>query len=279
MIPSVYEKHVHNDPDFPFYFHTAMRSEGRSPALFHWHESIELLYLLEGSCCVVCGQKTVRAAAGDLVVINPGALHAIYQAEEDPAPAVYHCLIIDKSFCDANRIRLSGMWFTERLRSPEAASLMLAIARETAEKREFYKLQVQSLAASLLIRLCREARAVPPPEERDGGGKTRMVKAAMEYMRVHFADPLTIEAVCAAVGFSKYYLCHGFRELTGCTVLDYLNSLRCDYAAQLLASGRYTAAECAEKSGFHTPSYFAKVYRKYRGCPPSAERRRTEGIA
>lgn len=111
---------------------------------------------------MVCGQKTVRAAAGDLVVINPGALHAIYQAEEDPAPAVYHCLIIDKSFCDANRIRLSGMWFTERLRSPEAASLMLAIARETAEKREFYKLQVQSLAVSLLIRLCREAPRRPP---------------------------------------------------------------------------------------------------------------------
>lgn len=76
MIPSVYEKHVHNDPDFPFYFHTAMRSEGSSRRC-SWHESIELLYLLEGSCCVVCGQKTVRAAAGDLVVINPGALHAI----------------------------------------------------------------------------------------------------------------------------------------------------------------------------------------------------------
>lgn len=279
MIPSVYEKHVHDDPDFPFYFHCRMRSEGRSPDLFHWHESIELLYILEGSCHVICGQRAVQACAGDLVIIPPGALHAIYQAEEDPAPAVYHCLIVDKSFCDANRLYLSDMWFTERLRSSKAASLMLAIAREVAEKRDFYKLQVQSLAVSLLIQLFREACTAAPPEERESGGKTRMVKAAMEYMRVHFAEPLTIESICAAVGFSKYYLCHGFRELTGCTVLDYLNSLRCAYAAQLLSSGSYTAAECAEKSGFHTPSYFAKVYRKYRGCAPSDERRRAEGIA
>ena len=73
------------------------------------------------------------------------------------------------------------------------------------------------------------------------------------------------------VGFSKYYLCRTFRQITGSTVVDYLNSLRCAHALQLLSSGEYTVGECAEKCGFRNLSYFAKVYRRYRGCSPSDE--------
>lgn len=54
-------------------------------------------------------------------------------------------------------------------------------------------------------------------------------------------------------------------------MVDYLNSLRCSHALQLLSSGEYTVGECAEKCGFHNLSYFAKVYRRYRGCSPSDE--------
>lgn len=89
----------------------------------------------------------------------------------------------------------------------------------------------------------------------------------MEYMRVHFADPLTIEAVCAAVGFSKYYLCHGFRELTGCTVLDYLNSLRCDYAAQLLAFGPLHGGRMRRKKRLSYPLLFRQGIPQIPGLP------------
>lgn len=71
MQKQIYEKHIHDDPDFPFFFHVRMQAVPYSPDLFHWHESIELLYVLEGTLRAVCGEEVVTARAGDLVIVPP----------------------------------------------------------------------------------------------------------------------------------------------------------------------------------------------------------------
>ena len=269
MQKQIYEKHIHDDPDFPFFFHVRMQAVPYSPDLFHWPESIELLYVLEGTLRAVCGEEVVTARAGDLVIVPPNALHAVCA---DGAPAVYHCLIVDKSFSDGLKLYLSGMRFRPCAASPEAGELFGRIAAEVTEKRALYKLSVRSYVMALLVFLCRDCR-VAGEEELPGRGthKIEMVKTVIEYLRLHFGEDLSIEDLCGVVGFSKYYLCHAFRQITGSTVVDYLNSLRCSHALQLLSSGEYTVGECAEKCGFHNLSYFAKVYRRYRGCSPSDE--------
>lgn len=60
MQKQIYEKHIHDDPDFPFFFHVRMQAVPYSPDLFHWHESIELLYVLEGTL-----QGRVRGGSRD----------------------------------------------------------------------------------------------------------------------------------------------------------------------------------------------------------------------
>lgn len=270
MQKQTYEKHIHDDPDFPFFFHSGMQAPAYCPDLLHWHESIELLYVLRGTIRVMCGEAVVTAQAGELVIVPPNALHNIVRAGDEPA--VYHCLIIDKSFSDGLKIYLSDMRFRPSAASPEAGELFERIAAEMAEKRALYKLSVRSYAAALLVYLYRECR-VAGEEEPPGRGshKIEMVKTVIEYLRLHFGEDLSIEALCGVVGFSKYYLCRTFRQITGSTVVDYLNSLRCAHALQLLSSGEYTVGECAEKCGFRNLSYFAKVYRRYRGCSPSDE--------
>ena len=155
MQKQIYEKHIHDDPDFPFFFHVRMQAVPYSPDLFHWHESIELLYVLEGTLRAVCGEEVVTARAGDLVIVPPNALHAVCA---DGAPAVYHCLIVDKSFSDGLKLYLSGMRFRPCAASPEAGELFGRIAAEVTEKRALYKLSVRSYVMALLVFLCRDCR-------------------------------------------------------------------------------------------------------------------------
>lgn len=71
MQKQTYEKHIHDDPDFPFFFHSGMQAPAYCPDLLHWHESIELLYVLRGTIRVMCGEAVVTAQAGELVIVPP----------------------------------------------------------------------------------------------------------------------------------------------------------------------------------------------------------------
>ena len=71
MQKQIYEKHIHDDPDFPFFFHVRMQAVPYSPDLFHWHESIELLYVLEGTLRAVCGEEVVGGGLGDRAAQRP----------------------------------------------------------------------------------------------------------------------------------------------------------------------------------------------------------------
>ena len=104
------------------------------------------------------------------------------------------------------------------------------------------------------------------------GRKQEVTKAVIAYIRRHFAEPVTVDGLCAAVCFSRSYVCHAFKEVTGKTVIEYLRMVRCNSARALLADGRYSVTECARQSGFQTPSYFSRVYRQEMGVPPSSHR-------
>ncbi len=270
----IYERHVHDDPDFPFYFHDSMQPPPFFPDQFHWHESIEVLYVLDGSFTVLGGRETIKAHKGDVVVVNSNELHAVYSQDRH---AVYHCLIVDKSFCDELLLDPSSVWFEPCSHSPEAGRIFDAIAEETRSRPPLYKLNVSAYVQQLLVHLYRHClvggTAERPPED---DRKVALVKAVIAYLRAHFREEITMEQIGGALGFSKFYLCHAFRDVTGSTVVDTLNSIRCAYALQMLSTGRYTVSECAEQCGFSTLSYFSRTYRRYRGCTPSEERRRAQ---
>ena len=68
---------------------------------------------------------------------------------------------------------------------------------------------------------------------------------------------------------SKYYFCRIFKNITGSTVIKYLNMYRCMKARELLSSGKYTVSEAALECGFENMSYFSKTYKAYSGSVPS----------
>ena len=99
-----------------------------------------------------------------------------------------------------------------------------------------------------------------------------VVKAVISYIRRHFAEAITVEDICASVAFSRSYVCHAFKEVTGKTLVEYVHYVRCNNARSLLASGQYNLTQCAQRSGFGSLSYFSRVYKKVMGAAPSVRR-------
>jgi AraC-like DNA-binding protein len=87
---------------------------------------------------------------------------------------------------------------------------------------------------------------------------------------------LTLDAICEATNYDKFYLCRLFKKITGGTVFQYLNYLRVAVAADLLAEGGKTVTQVALECGFSSVQYFNRVFKKERGCTPSVYKQLTK---
>jgi AraC-like DNA-binding protein/ligand-binding sensor protein len=83
-------------------------------------------------------------------------------------------------------------------------------------------------------------------------------------------DTLSLGEAARALGVSTGHLSRMFRQVTGLTFRDYVISRRIEHARLLLLDPLNNVSVVAERCGFSTPSYFARVFRKVVGCAPTA---------
>ncbi|MBO5927721.1 MAG: helix-turn-helix transcriptional regulator, partial [Clostridia bacterium] len=98
--------------------------------------------------------------------------------------------------------------------------------------------------------------------------KVNMIRDAIEYIRENFTKKIVIDELASHLHFSKGYLSHTFKKVTGCSIIEFLNLVRCQNARVLLLDN-YSVSEAALSSGFTEFSYFTRVFKKTMGVLPS----------
>jgi AraC family transcriptional regulator len=96
------------------------------------------------------------------------------------------------------------------------------------------------------------------------------VHSVMDYIDNHLADPLTLEELSRVAGFSKYHFHRIFASQTGETLFGFIQRLRLEKAALLLASDPgVSVTEAALEAGFGGSSSFARGFRQRFGVTPT----------
>ncbi|MBN1219889.1 MAG: helix-turn-helix domain-containing protein [Anaerolineae bacterium] len=102
-----------------------------------------------------------------------------------------------------------------------------------------------------------------------------VVKRTVAYFHQNYQHPLTRQEIAEAVGVSKNYLSHIFRQELGLSPWEYLNRFRIKQAKALLSRTEDSVTEVAFRVGFNNPPYFSRVFRDQTGLSPSEYRERT----
>ncbi|HIQ06712.1 MAG TPA: helix-turn-helix domain-containing protein [Anaerolineae bacterium] len=130
---------------------------------------------------------------------------------------------------------------------------------------------------TLLVTLALRAQTNPPgtyllttdlPPATD-----RRVQAAIEWLQVHYAEPVSLSELAAAVGISPRHLSRLFREAVGQTPAEYLETLRLSVAQSMLMGTDRSITEIALEVGYTTPSHFSQRFQSRTGLTPSEFRR------
>ena len=262
-----YEPHYYPDPHFPVIFHyDVLEKDFLFPP--HWHENPEILYFIRGKGHLLINHtQEIFFQPGEVAVVPTSALHQVFA--DDPEIG-YYCLIVDKNFCAEHGLDLEESYFQPQINSKALNARLDHIIEEFNGQTACCRTEILASILSALVYLARNYPAAEPPRlSKTQAAKLDMVKQAFLYMEQHYSGRFSMEELAEAAGFSKFYFCHTFKEVTGMPPGAYLNFVRCRHAKELLSAGRCSVGQAAEQCGFENLSYFSKVYQKYIGESPS----------
>ena len=102
---------------------------------------------------------------------------------------------------------------------------------------------------------------------------SRPIETALNYIHAHYAQPISMAEVAAQLYRSPEHFSRQFKEEVGENFSSYLTRYRLERAQELLQTTDLPVASVAVQTGYTTPGYFSRLYKKYKGVSPEAERR------
>ncbi|XEC93733.1 AraC family transcriptional regulator [Paenibacillus tarimensis] len=267
-------------------------SSGERVLYMHWHEHLEILFIVNGRAVFDIGGASYEASAGDLLFVHSGELHSGYAINNMDVD--YYAIVIGRSLLggDAGDPLYGPMIlpfmdgrkrFPAHLPSTDAGYEMFAesvrrIITEFEAKQPGYELSIraylQLLVSGALRRLGGEGEKV-----RGASGinslRSEQFEALFAFIREEYKRPIGLPEAAQLVNMSISHFCKTFKRLTGRTFIEYVNLYRVNESEKLLLTTGMTVTEAAEQVGFSSIHYFIRTFKSLKHYSPSQCKRRT----
>ena len=247
-----------------------------------------MLYVTEGAGVVSVGDKRYEIKAGLLIAFWGGTVYSFSPSPCFTAYAVDFDLVpgydTESGFLPPVPLRLfdsSRLHEVPKIENSELFSLpyvsyasrsvgerLRSLTAVFSSKGRFAKARAELMLAELLLSLEDSIK-----EEKKSVGCAAMI---LEYIDAHFSEEITLESCAELLRLNKSYLCRLFRAATGSTLWDFINFVRVCKSEEMLA-GKMNLSEISYAAGFSSPSYFHRIFKKYKQMSPSEYRKRYSG--
>lgn len=282
----IYEPHLLKGGSLPFIFHYDSLSERPSPGgapegisylsygkkcTQNWHENAEFLYIAKGSGVLCCDSSEYPVKEGAICAVSSLELHYT----KTDSRLEYYCLIPDSAFLLQNGIDTSHLEFCHVIESDKISAAFSRFISAYLSKDSFREAKIRLGALNLILEI---AENYSSQKKASGSAKSLdRLKKAISYINGHMAERISADDVARAASLSKYYFLREFKALTGQTLVDFVNNLRCEKARAMLAQGELSVSEIASLCGFNGASYFSRVFYESAGLTPKEYRRLYSG--
>ena len=130
-----------------------------------------------------------------------------------------------------------------------------------------------SKAATGNGRIIRKCRTKLPHNRPVSTGNLHRLQILLDYIHEHYSAPLSLTDLAAQIPMSRENCCRFFRQMTGCTISEYLNDYRISRSIHLMKTSDQSISAIAALTGFSSASRFAAAFRAKTGLLPSEYRR------
>lgn len=260
--------------DLPFKLFVFEGKDGNYKVSKHWHRSVEIFLVLEGSIDFYINSQLIRLASNQLILVNSNEVHSI------DCPNANFTLVLQIPRCLFETCLKDEENLLFRQSGKEDTALAAYIGRmyeAYKQKQPGYLFGILSDFYGLLHLLVTDYRILEVDEEHKARNKNLdRLSHITNYIRVNYREDLTLEGVARVFGFSPAYLSRMFQKYAGINYKTYVQELRVEAGYRLLMNTGLPVGEIAAECGFPDSRSFAKVFRKRYGMTPAEYRRNRE---
>ncbi|MCL2479740.1 MAG: AraC family transcriptional regulator [Treponema sp.] len=289
----------HEEEQFDISFPFRAWDSYKAPFWFplHWHEPLELLYILKGKLNFLLNGKSRECRQGDIIIIDTGLVHGFFDPQPETLARIFQfgrSLVDDTLSGLQEHGQKSGSKIEDTIfrqkpvisysKEPglhgSIENLLMDIFNENEQKLPGYKLAVKSGLYDLTLKLLRKVRGENTPLWQTPAGtsieknSTQYLERIFSFIFNHYSRPqLSLDDAAAEAGLSKFYLSRFLKEKTGQGFRDHLALVRLRSAEKYLAGSDMPIIDIAFRSGFQSLATFNRIFKAHTGLTPSAFRR------
>jgi AraC-like DNA-binding protein/mannose-6-phosphate isomerase-like protein (cupin superfamily) len=250
----------------------------------HDHDFVEITYVSEGTGTHYIENQAINVKRGDLFYIPLGVSHIFRPSNTSTKDSliVYNCIFRESlfdflqngAFPHIGALKLTRLqpgitrWMQFKEHTHEFRDLFTALLWEHDLKPVGYEAMLYALFIQLLLLL----------ERHEEGSSTRLdsgaqrLGEAMEYMRTHLHESLTLPFVSKLMNISERQLQRLIKKATGQTFIQWLQGERISKSCELLQQTSGKIPEIAQLVGFQDLKHFHRLFKSKTGVTPNAVR-------
>lgn len=228
----------------------------------HRHDTYTFALTLSGVQSFEYRGACRHSLPGELVILHPDELHD-GMAGTDEAFVYRGMNIRPDVFVEALEGRPLPFLEGGRSTDPHLIRLVYDLVQDLSS--EIDSLAWQTAMGALVDRMCE----LETGQTLDRPVDARAVALARDYILAHLDAPITMEALEAVTGRSRWNLARDFRALLGTSPYRYVTLRRLDAARVLIANGASLAGTAVE-TGFSDQAHLTRQFKSAYGVTPKS---------
>jgi YesN/AraC family two-component response regulator len=263
----------------PIRINRVQANSSYSGCVFHWHEQLEFYYVISGGVFMLCNGKQDWILPGEIGFVNWCEPHRGAHFKEQTEHYVIQIdlskvinnskLLSEKSYFSPAYNYLSNVP-TYIKSDPTLYGYLKKIIDEIYTKKIGYEFiingTIQYLLSHLLRTYCQDVTSSHNIVQ--NSTSLDLVQKLLKYITNNYTEKISLDNLAKHSGLSTSYMCRLFKKHVGLTILDYINELRCERAASLIANG-VPLSEAYYLVGFNDYNYFSRLFKNVTGSSPA----------
>ncbi len=245
----------------------------------HHHDFYEIYFLISGDASYTIESRVYHLMPGDILLISPKELHQICIRHEMAAYERYVLWVDPQMLQRLSTQQTNLTWNLDvdhatkgnllRLR-PEDRSVMQQLFQhlwEESDSQRYGADLIQKNIVSLILVHLNRLLDKDSSRFEEVTMSSKAVSQVVDYINLHYGEPLSLDMLAGLVYVSKFHLSHEFNRQVGTSVYRYIQKKRLLIARQLLSQGHkpnQIYADC----GFKDYAGFYRAFKNEYGMAP-----------
>lgn len=243
----------------------------------HWHESLELVYVLEGSITVFYENHKTVLRQDEFNIVNSRVIHSVL-AGENRALVLQIPREVLKKYIPAIElfvfeVDMNPSTDIEKTRLDKMKRIFRDMYIVYDVRPEGYLLRFNSLLYELLFSLIHSySRKIVEAEVEQNDKYLQRADEIMGYIRDHYKEKCTLQEIAEHFGYHEDYLARFFKKQIGMTIIEYQYRIRIIHVYNDIMQTDQRIEEIFEANGCSNYRVAMRVFKEIYGNTPKKVR-------